>query len=47
MIVLQRHSNTFQYSYTPPLEIDLWSLDETEPDEKGPLNEAEPVQQGA
>ena len=23
MIVLQRHSNTFQYSYTPPIEIDL------------------------
>ena len=32
MIVLQRHSNTFQYSYTPPIEIDLWSLNETEPD---------------
>ena len=23
MIVLQRHSNTFQYSSTPPIEIDL------------------------
>ena len=33
MIVLQRHSNTFQYSSTPPIEIDLWSLDETEPDD--------------
>ena len=28
----QRHSNTFQYSYTLPIENDLRSLIETEPD---------------